>query len=85
MLMYIRSCRGCHTHSYFKDFRLLKKNFITKSYLLQAICECIIIDTFQGVICPGFYMGVVLSQSATTVLKGMVCAHKCSHITLIYA
>ena len=43
------------------------------------------IDPFLGVFCPGFYMGVVLSQSENSVLQGMVCAHKCSHTILIYA
>ena len=43
------------------------------------------INPFVGVICPGFYMGVVLSQSATIALWCMVCVHKCSLTPHVYA
>ena len=63
---------------------LIRASEVTQTQLAEISGEGSI-DPFLGVICPGFYMGVVLSQSANSVLQGMVCAHKCSHTTLIHA
>ena len=47
---------------------LASKSFYKESLRFHCHTNILAIDPFLGVICPGFYIGVVLSQSATIAL-----------------